>query len=153
MPIFTVEPASWPRDEGDIARLRRTVFIREQGVPDALEWETRDPDCDWFAARDGAGGLVGIARLVPGGMAGLPASEGIIGRMAVLPAWRRRGVGSALLLAGLAKARARGLDRVMLHAQTQALAFYARHGFLPLGPVFDEAGIPHQMMVLNLEQP
>lgn len=151
MPDFHVEPASWPRDEAAIARLRRAVFILEQGVPEALEWEDRDPSCDWFAARDGAGELIGIARLVPGALAGLPAAEGVIGRMAVLPAWRRRGVGSALLGACLARAKARGLVRLTLHAQTHALALYAREGFRPGGPEFDEAGIPHRKMVLNLE--
>lgn len=153
MPAFTVEPASWLRDEGEITRLRRTVFINEQGVPEDLEWEARDPDCVWFVARDGAGHLLGIVRLVPGRTAGLPATEGLVGRMAVLTEWRRLGVGSTLLRAALDGARALGLRRVALHAQTHAQAFYARHGFLPVGSVFDEAGIPHQKMVLNLEQP
>lgn len=132
--------ADWSRDAPALAAIRRRVFIEEQDVPEALEWEAIDPDCDWFLARV-ADVAVGITRLMP---------EGRIGRMAVLPGWRRRGVGTALLLAALVQARARGLGQVSLHAQVQALPFYARQGFRAEGPIFDEAGIPHQRMTLDL---
>ena len=140
---FTVSEADWPRDEAGIARVRRRVFIEEQAVPEAMEWEARDAQCDWFIAQDAAGAIVGIARLTP---------DERIGRMAALPAWRRRGVGAALLRAALAKARQRGLRRVGLHAQVQAMPFYARFGFQARGPVFDEAGIPHREMILDLTE-
>jgi predicted GNAT family N-acyltransferase len=35
---------------------------------------------------------------------------------------------------------------VVLHAQTHALRFYERQGFVADGPVFDEAGIAHRRM-------
>ncbi len=37
-----------------------------------------------------------------------------------------------------------------LHAQTHALGFYARLGFAAFGDVFDEDGIPHKAMRLDL---
>lgn len=140
-PAFEVIPAPWPRLAQAIAEIRRLVFIREQGVPEALEWEARDGDCDWFLARAGDE-LVGIARLTP---------DAHVGRMAVLPAWRGRGIGSALLRAVLRRARDKGLARVSLHAQTHALSFYARFGFQAEGEVFVEAGIPHRRMTLVLD--
>lgn len=105
-----------------------------------MEWETVDPECDWFMAEN-AGSAVGIVRLTP---------DARIGRMAVLPGWRGRGIGAALLAASLERAVARGLARVELHAQTHAIGFYRRFGFEPDGPEFDEAGIPHRHMILNL---
>lgn len=150
-PAFTVEAALWARDAEAIASLRRAVFIQEQSVPEALEWEERDAGCDWFLARSAGEGAIGIARLVPEGLTGLPPGIGVIGRMAVLPGWRRRGVGSALLLAALARARLRRLRQLVLHAQLQAQAFYLRHGFVPDSEVFEEAGIAHRLMVLDLE--
>lgn len=33
-----------------------------------------------------------------------------------------------------------------LNAQTHAIPFYRRHGFVPVGAVFMEAGIPHRRM-------
>ncbi|MCS6785936.1 MAG: GNAT family N-acetyltransferase [Thiobacillaceae bacterium] len=135
-----VRRADWPRDEAAIAAVRRAVFIQEQGVPEALEWEPDDPRCDWFLA-EAADQVVGTARLT---------ADARIGRMAVLPQWRRRGVGSALMRAVLAHARTLGLQQVSLHAQVHALPFYARFGFQPVGPQFDEAGIPHRRMFLRL---
>ena len=137
---FSVRAAEWPRDEPGIAQVRRRVFIEEQAVPEAMEWEARDGECDWFVAGDKSGAIVGIARLTP---------DARIGRMAVLPAWRRRGVGSALLRAALARARQKGLRQLSLHAQVHAVPFYVRFGFQARGPVFDEAGIPHREMFLE----
>jgi predicted GNAT family N-acyltransferase len=87
-----------------------------------------------------AAAVVGTGRL-------LPASGGLarIGRVAVLPAWRGRGLGSRLLRLLEEAALARGAARVEVHAQVSARAFYARHGYTVVAPgnVFDEDGIPH----------
>jgi predicted GNAT family N-acyltransferase len=50
----------------------------------------------------------------------------------------------------IALARELGHVRVMLNAQTHALAFYARHGFVAFGPEYDDAGIPHRAMERSL---
>lgn len=140
-PAFTVRPARWDADENAIARLRRAVFIEEQGVPEALEWEAQDGECLWFLAFDGQGEPIGVARVTP---------EGRIGRMAVARSWRRRGVGGALLQVAIEAARARGHRSVQLSAQTHAMPFYERHGFVATGPAFLDAGIPHRTMILGV---
>ena len=140
-PAFLVRPARWREDESAIARVRRSVFIAEQGVPEAMEWEDWDGECDWFVATGPGGEVVGIGRLTPAGR---------IGRMAVLPAWRRQGVGGALLALAIAAARRRGQATVALSAQIRAAPFYRRHGFAEVGPEYMEAGIPHQDMQLEL---
>jgi predicted GNAT family N-acyltransferase len=66
--------------------------------------------------------------------------------MAVISDWRGRGVGAALLARLIDLARARGDARVLLNAQTQAMPFYARFGFVPAGAEYEEAGIPHWTM-------
>lgn len=137
-----IRRADWPTDAPAIAAIRRAVFIDEQGVPEGMEWEDIDAACVWFVAQTG-GAVVGIARLRP---------EGRIGRMAVRPDWRGCGLGAALLAAAIARARQLGLARVDLHAQVHALGFYARFGFDADGPEFDEAGIPHRHMILNLKE-
>jgi predicted GNAT family N-acyltransferase len=70
--------------------------------------------------------------------------------MAVLKPWRGRGVGSALLVELIGLAREGGHAEVRLHAQTHALGFYRRHGYVTLGEEFLEAGIPHYEMRLGL---
>ena len=51
-----------------------------------------------------------------------------LGPIAVLPAWQRRGVGSALMRAALAKAEAAGLSAVVLLGHKD---YYPRFGFQP----------------------
>ncbi|KAA2286125.1 GNAT family N-acetyltransferase [Arenimonas fontis] len=139
---FRVEPADYRTDFQDLRRVRETVFVLEQKVPEEEEWDELDPRCHHVIARDADNRPIGTGRLTP---------ERKIGRMAVLPEWRGRGVGDALLRALLEQARALGWPEVGLNAQVQAIDFYARHGFQPYGERFMEAGIEHQAMRRRLE--
>lgn len=138
---FNVRLADWHRDEASLRAVRTTVFVAEQSVPEEEEWDGLDADCAHALAEHPDGGVVGTGRLHPSGK---------IGRMAVLAAWRGHGVGAAILRLLLDEARRRGLDAVYLHGQVPVLGFYARHGFVAEGPEFDEAGIPHRLMRLQL---
>ncbi len=137
MSDFTVQPIDFAIGAEDLRKVRETVFVHEQGVPAELEWDGSDPACHHVIARDAAGAPIGAGRLTP---------DRRIGRMAVLREWRRRGVGDALLAALLEQARALGWADVSLHAQITAEDFYLRHGFVPEGGRFMEAGIEHQAM-------
>jgi predicted GNAT family N-acyltransferase len=70
--------------------------------------------------------------------------------MAVLKSYRRKGVGRKLLKRAIATARSRGAKRVYLHAQVPVIGFYETAGFRCNGAVFDEAGIPHRKMILQV---
>lgn len=128
--------------------IRTRVFVDEQGVPPAEEWDDHDRN-----DRDAAHAL---AFGVPGRAVGTgrfyAAEPGVaqIGRLAVLAAARGSGAGSALLEALVAEARRRGFERAHLHAQTHARGFYLRHGFHDDGPLLWDAGIEHQPMTKNL---
>ena len=132
--------------EGDMEgafAVRREVFIVEQGVPPELERDEADDSAVHVVARDGAA-VVGTARLTRDG-------EARIGRVAVLPAWRRRGIAGLLLAALEAEARRLGIAEVGLHSQTYVQALYERHGYAVAGPGFVEAGIDHVPMVKRLD--
>lgn len=139
--MFSVRIADWAHDEPALRRIRRNVFVVEQNVPEAIEWDGIDAGCRHAIAEDVVGMPIGCGRLLP---------DGHIGRMAVIAEWRGRGVGSELLETLLGLARALAYPRAILNAQTKAVAFYARFGFDPVGGVFEEAGIPHQTMVRAL---
>jgi predicted GNAT family N-acyltransferase len=66
--------------------------------------------------------------------------------MAVLKAWRGRGIGGLLLDALIEAARRRGHRGVALSAQVHAVPFYRAHGFVEEGGEYLEAGIRHQAM-------
>lgn len=137
---FSVHIVSWPEAEAQLARVRRQVFVEEQQVPEDLEWDGEDAAAIHVLARDDAGQPIGTGRLLIHG------SLAHIGRMAVVTDWRRHGVGSAILEALLAEAERRGLASAFLNAQTYAVPFYERFGFVREGQEFLDAGIPHYRM-------
>lgn len=138
---FAVRTCRWRDAEPALRFVRHTVFVVEQRVPDTLEWDAMDDRSMHALAVDDRGDPIGCARLL---------SDGHIGRVAVLMPWRGCGVGSALLHVLVEAARARGDAQVILNAQVSAMPFYARHGFVARGDVFDEAGIAHRAMELAL---
>src|SRR5262245_46275775 len=138
---FTVRIMAW-REALPLARaVRERVFIDEQKVPRELEWDEWDERSDHAPALGPRREPIGTARLLP---------DGRIGRMAVLKEWRGKGVGAALLAATLGRARERSMPCALLHAQIQAAGFYRRFGFSERGEEFEEAGIPHVEMTLDL---
>lgn len=132
----------WAAAHEAASATRREVFIVEQGVPADLEWDTWDALSLHCLAVDGTGTALGTGRLLPDDNQGTAR----LGRMAVLAAWRGRGVGTGILGALVDAARQRNTRRIELHAQVHAAAFYRRCGFCEEGGIFDEAGIPHIAM-------
>ncbi len=138
---YEVQQVDW-RDHGEaLLAIRFQVFVEEQGVPADLEHDAADSGAIHVLATADDGTPIGTARML---------DDGHIGRMAVLPEWRGRGVGSALLRALLRLAAARGQRSVFLHAQCSAEPFYARLGFAAEGDVFVDAGIDHRCMRRDL---
>lgn len=137
-PAARIEVMDWTAACSEASRIRTEVFVREQGVPLEIEMDEWDPLSLHALAVDAADGAVlGTARLLP---------DGHIGRMAVAASARRRGIGRALLERLLREARARGHAQAIIHAQTHAIGFYERAGFVVSSAEFDEAGIAHVEM-------
>lgn len=141
---FHVELASWANAEqrDALRELRHEVFVVGQHVPEAREQDGLDADCQHVLARDEAGTAIGCARLD---------AHAKVGRMAVREPWRGRGVGAAMLRELVALARSRGATQVTLAAQVSALGFYQRAGFVAYGDEFEDAGMAHRMMQLELD--
>jgi predicted GNAT family N-acyltransferase len=136
-PDFSVSAVDYATDREALRAVREAVFVHEQGVPLELELDAQDPDCLHVLARDAEGRPIGTGRLTP---------AHTLGRMAVLPEWRGKGIGAAMLAALTELARERRWNAIELHAQVDAIGFYLRHGYLPVGPRYMEAGIEHQSM-------
>ena len=69
-----------------------------------------------------------------------------LGRLAVEPVRRGRGVGAAILSAAEQLARAEGANHISLHAQAHARSLYLRGGYAERGAPFEEEGIEHVAM-------
>lgn len=134
---FAIRVADWVNDGEALQAIRREVFMGEQAVPEALEWDGLDDTALHLLAESADGTPIGTARLLP---------DGHIGRVAVIRPWRGRGVGRALMAELLRQARRQGHREARLDAQIQALPFYRGLGFTAYGDVFMDAGIPHRHM-------
>jgi predicted GNAT family N-acyltransferase len=134
------------RDASEVAAalaLREEIFCGEQGVSLADERDGRDADAvHLVVVEDDV--VIATCRLL---------AEGTtikLGRMAVAPAARGRGLAGALLDEADAQSRALGAASIALAAQLTAQSIYRRAGYEPYGDVFVDAGIDHVMMAKAL---
>jgi predicted GNAT family N-acyltransferase len=138
---FRIEDASWRKDRAELELVRRQVFINEQEIPESEEWDDVDENSSHVLVYSEKRDVVGTGRIEPNGK---------IARLAVLAEYRGQGVGSAILARLLEEARKKGFSQVYLHAQTRALDFYKKFGFVSDKEIFSEGGIPHVIARLDL---
>ncbi|MBT7371169.1 MAG: GNAT family N-acetyltransferase, partial [Gammaproteobacteria bacterium] len=141
-PFDTLE-VGWAEAESSIRRIRRQVFVTELGLPEVLETDEADPDCIHWLAENQDGHPVAAIRMT---------ADGEISRVAVLTDDRQHGVGLSLLELTVQRAKRLGLDQVHLAAIETAVPFYTKAGFETVGDPFEEAGVTHQSMRLELDQ-
>ena len=152
----------------DAALVRRVVFMDEQGYENEFDAIDEDPNCIHVTLYvDGE--LAGCSRVFPEELErvadaeapvlpacdmdeGVAAGETyIMGRVAVLPAMRRRGLASAIVETSASCARDAGAKLIKLHAQEYVLPLYVKAGYTQIAPVdYEDEGQPHvwgQVMV------
>ena len=132
-----VIPVTWQSHERELRRIRQTVFVDEQRIPEELEFDADDIAAYHVLALNSAGLALGCGRLLDGGL---------IGRVAVLADARATGLGKKLMTALIEAAQDKELSNIVLHAQEDAQTFYQKLDFIPTGVSFMEAGIKHITM-------
>jgi predicted GNAT family N-acyltransferase len=131
-------------ERADALAVRHAVFVDGQGVPEARERDGRDDAAVHFVAYDDDT-AIGAARLRE-----VESGTGKVERVAVREARRGEGWGRRIMAAVEDTARERGLDTLVLHAQTHVEAFYAARGYETVSGEFEDAGIPHVEMEKRL---
>lgn len=132
-------------DYAPCVELRRAVFIEEQGIAEAEEIDTLDDAAIHLLATDN-GLPVGTARLL------VQCETGKIGRICVLSSYRGTGLGKRIVTAAMDHLKTvPGITQAKLSAQDHAIGFYESLGFVPYGPFYDDAGIPHRDMQRQLD--
>lgn len=125
-----------------VLRHRVEVFVVEQRCA-YPEIDGLDPAAWHLMAWDGDA-LQAYARLLP---PGLKAPSPVIGRVLTTAATRGTGLGHALLAQAVQACEQRWPGAgITLFAQAHLQHFYARAGFVGVGAIFDEDGIPHREM-------
>lgn len=125
--------------------LRVSVFVNEQGVPRENEFDEYDLVCPHLVIfLDSEPAATG--RYIPYGEKTVK-----IGRIAVRKDLRGKGLGEKLVAELLRGAKESGAQKVALGAQTHAVGFYEKCGFvLTSEPEYMEENIPHLNMYKDL---
>jgi putative N-acetyltransferase (TIGR04045 family) len=128
-------------------RIRRAVFVGEQGIFDGTDLDAHDARPDvlhvvaWVDGR-----AAGVVRLFP-----LDAAAGLWqgDRLAVLPEFRTASVGAPLVRYAVATAGARCGVRMIAHVQQENRRFFERLGWTARGSE-TYVGRPHVVMDIDL---
>lgn len=127
----------------DTHPLRRAV-LRTGTASDVVVFDGDDESATFHLGAERNGEIVAVSSWMRRRFGAHDAAYQLRG-MATAPTVRGTGVGTALLLAGLAECRARGAEVVWARARVTALEFYTSHGFEVVGDEFvdDTTGLPH----------
>ena len=138
----------WLSGHDDLAeplRIRRTVFIDEQGFAPETEPDAHDTQAIHLLVGEGEG-FVGTARLFQ-----YDGGTFKIGRIAVLKPMRGRGLGDLMMRMLIQKALDLGAQKIALGSQLPVVPFYKKYGFQEAGDTYSEDGVLHQGMELLAE--
>lgn len=132
---INIQRVTWADQAPALQQIRQSVFIKEQAVPEALEWDEFDASYQHLlAVTDSATPeIIGCCRISP---------QGKIGRVAILPQHRGMKLGTKLMTEALNYCIDQKI-KPSLDAQVQVTGFYRNMGFIATGKPFDDADIPH----------
>ena len=143
----------------DTHPLRRAVLrdhlpAGDAGARDVDYASDRVPGSFHLGVRDAAGRPIAIASFTPEPSGDRPGRRAmrLLG-MAVEPGTRGAGLGRAIVDAALARLRADGVEVCWANARSSALGFYERLGFSVVGDEFERVGLPHRIVLIELDPP
>ena len=138
--MYQVKHGRWDQLQQDAKLIRTQVFICEQGITEADEWDDQDVISQHFVIYD-QDQPIATARLL---------QNHSVGRVAVVKAYRGQGIGQMIMLEIISYAQKQRLSVLTLSSQVHAISFYEKLGFTVQGNSYDEFGISHIEMTMNL---
>ncbi|HSC67273.1 MAG TPA: GNAT family N-acetyltransferase [Cellvibrio sp.] len=146
--LITILPTNWQQHQADLIKIRTDVFMHEQQICAADEWDGLDEHATHFLVRTSTDHTIGCARFLREEHDGKSLYH--IGRVAILKSFRGQGLGHELIafIIDFCKKSAPE-SSIYLHAQTDRQGFYETLGFVAEGDIFMDAGIPHISMYLT----
>ena len=144
--MITIQRVTQPQDIQQCHAIRVKVFVEEQNISLEEEFDGLDVQSDHY--------LLTIDK-APIGTARVRYDEGKakIERVAILSTHQGHGLGKQLMEIMIADIKSsKKCNTIILGAQTHAIPFYEKLGFMVSSDVFMDAGIPHKNMTLVLSR-
>lgn len=132
----------WQKCSSEIRSVREQVFIYEYQFSEEQEFDGNDSNSEHILVRDQSGKAIATGRL---------SRDGKISRVAVLMQHRKQEVGKTVINGLLKIAKERGLKKVYFDSLLDEVRKYRNQGFIPVGSVYMEAGIPKQPLMCDIE--
>ena len=133
MSQFKIRAGRWDELQNDAKLIREQVFIQEQQIAVADEWDAEDVVSLHFVVYD-QDQPIATARLL---------QNNSVGRVAVLKSHRGLGIGKLLMHQIIQQAKHQQREFLKLSSQVHAIQFYAGLGFNVEGEQYLDCGIPH----------
>ena len=140
--MYHLKQGCWDQLQQDAKLIRTQVFIVEQHIPEAEEWDDHDAISQHFVIYD-QDHPIATARLL---------QNHSVGRVAVVKAYRGQGIGRMIMLEIIAYAQQQARPHLQLSSQIHAVSFYQQLGFIVQGDEYDECGIPHIEMTMSIDR-
>jgi len=137
---MTIKKTDWSTERSALKIVRKKVFIEEQRIPEDEEWDSLDSSAVHILAQR-RNQPIGCARIT---------HSNKIGRLAVLPEFRKQHYATGILKEAESHILANNNKLAELDAQAAAYLFYFRNGYKPTGYYYYDVGIPHLRMEKTL---
>ncbi|SET29397.1 GNAT family N-acetyltransferase [Thalassotalea agarivorans] len=142
---FTVCRVHWEHAAPLLKEVRERVFVVEQRIPKHVEFDVQDRNAAHLLVCEDRSQLpVATGRILP---------DGEIGRIAVVPEYRRAKLDFLVLKELLKIAKRMELQSVSINSPLDKVQHFNQKGFKPVGHVYMEAGLPKQKMACNVSRP
>ncbi|MCM2680777.1 GNAT family N-acetyltransferase [Echinimonas agarilytica] len=137
---FDIRQVTWQKAQHSLRLIRHQVFVCELRVPLKDEFDDDDKTAWHLLAFNQEQQPIATGRLC---------HTGEIGRIAVLINYRDKGIGSAIAQQLFALAQDKQLEHVFMNPELDCLSQFSSCNPHPVGPVFMEAGVPHQQLTCD----
>ncbi len=128
-------------------RIRKEIFVDEQGLFDTSDKDENDADSIHLVAKKG-NKIIGTVRVYRDST---KQNHWIGGRLAVEKDFRATWAGPYLVKEAMKRVMKKGCDVFTAHIQEKNIPFFLKLGWKPIGPVIEHYGRPHQKMLANLK--
>lgn len=140
---YHIDKVEWDTRKDLLQQIRERVFVCELHIPKDIEFDSLDCNAIHVLVTDDYQAPVATGRLC---------TDGLIGRIAVLPEHRNRSVYKSLLTYIVNLAQQQGCECVSINCILNEVERFKHNGFQQQGIVFMEAGIPRQRMQCAISQ-